>query len=137
MTKISIRRVAGLRPHHLLKDQDVSRLEVRESAEQRGFSSSLRQAAVVVAPCVELHQVVFGKQVRILHGPKDDNAGPQSGLFVTRTHLQVCRHSRREGVETCNGMVQKNWRGNLEVYPGTGIASIVDVIVDQQGVAAQ
>ena len=79
---------AGLRSHHLLKDQHVAGLEIRIGAEQRRLGGPLRQAAIGVAPGVELHLVVLGKELRILHRLEDDARPASAPPFVAGADRQ-------------------------------------------------
>ena len=110
MADVGVGRVAGLRPEHLLEDQHIAGLEVGIAAEQRGLGGALRQAAVGVAPGVELHLVVLGVELRVLHRLEDDHAGIQRRLFIAGADGQVGRHARREGVEARAACVEKDRR---------------------------
>ena len=82
---------AGLRTHHLLKDQHVAHLQIRRRSEQRGLGGALRQAAVGVAPGVELHLVVLRKEVRVLHRLEHHDAGIERSLSLPAVRLRARR----------------------------------------------
>ena len=81
MPDVGVRGGAGLRSDHLLKDQHIADLEICIGAEQRRFGGPPRQAAIAIAPGVELHLVVLGKQVRILHRLEHDHPGIERRPF--------------------------------------------------------
>ena len=137
MADVGVGGVAGLRADHFLEDQHVAGLEVREAAGERGLGGAGGQAAVGVAPGVEVDLVVFGVEDRVLHRLEDDDAGPQRGFFVAGADCQRGGHARGEGVEAGQRAVEEGLGVDGQVHPGAGVAAVVDGIVDEQCVATQ
>ena len=84
MAGVGVGGVAGLRANDLLKDQHVASLKIGEGSGERGFGRALRQAAVGVAPRVDLHGILLGEKLGVLHGLEGHDAGVERGLFVAR-----------------------------------------------------
>ena len=90
------RRIAGLRAYHLLEDQHVAGLQVGKAAEQRCFGGALRQAAIGVAPGVELNLVVLGIELASCIGSKTSTPAIERAFFVARADRQGRRHAGRK-----------------------------------------
>jgi hypothetical protein len=137
MADVGVGGVAGLRAEDLLKDQHVASLKIGEGSGERGFSRALRQAAVRVAPSIDLHGILFGEKLGVLHGLEDHDAGVERGPFVARGHFERGGHAGRAGVEACEGAIEESGSGDGNLDPAACIAAFADEIIDQAGVAAQ
>jgi hypothetical protein len=137
MAQVGVGGVTGLGAQHLLEDQHVAGLQMGECAEESGFGCAFGQAAIGVAPGVEVDQVVFGIEHRILHGLEDDHPGLQSGFLIARAGSEIGRHSGGKGVEAGLGLIHQDLHGDLELQPRAGIAAVVDEVVHQTGMTAE